>query len=69
MLVGLRRFAGRGPALLQSLPTLLSGAALLAALRLALGQAWWGWIAICLILALVAHLFDLAMRWPPGRLS
>ncbi len=68
-LIGLRRFAGRGPMLVQSLPNLLSGAALLVALRLALGQAWWGWTAICLALAFAAHLLDLVARWPRRRLS
>jgi len=38
---------------------LASGAALLAALRLALVDAWWGWIAAALLLALAFHLVAL----------
>jgi hypothetical protein len=33
------------------------------ALRGALVGAWWGWIAVGLLAALVAHLFDLQRRW------
>lgn len=44
-------------------PNLLSGASLLLALRFALVQAWWGWIAVCLSLALLTHLADLRQRW------
>lgn len=45
------------------LATLLAGLALLAALRLALGGADWRWLALALLAALIAHLFDLARRW------
>ncbi len=45
------------------LATLLAGAALLAALRLALAGAEWTWVALALLAALIAHLFDLARRW------
>lgn len=65
-LAAYRRLAGGGPPAARWLPNLLSGAALLLALRLALGQAWWGWLAACLLLALVAHLVDLAARWSEG---
>ena len=58
-----RRLTGRGPRTARWLPNLLSGAALLLALRLALGQAWWGWLAAALLLALIEHLVDLAGRW------
>ena len=44
-------------------PTLLSGAALLLALRGALVDAWWGWIAAALLLGLFAHVWDLAARF------
>ncbi len=41
---------------------LMPGIFLLLALRLALTGAWWGWIAVMLAAALVAHLGDLALR-------
>jgi hypothetical protein len=44
------------------LPTLLSGAALLLTLRLALSGARWEWLALSLLGALLAHLTDLAGR-------
>ena len=43
--------------------TLLAGFALLAALRLALAGAAWPWLALALLVALAAHLADLARRW------
>ena len=39
-----------------------AGACLLVALRLALGNAWWGWIAACLAASFAAHLIDLVGR-------
>jgi hypothetical protein len=36
---------------------------MLLALRLALTDAWWGWIALSLALSGVAHALDLAGRW------
>lgn len=45
------------------LATLLAGLALLAALRVALAGADWRWLALALLAALIAHLFDLARRW------
>jgi hypothetical protein len=56
------RRTGRGPALRALVPNLLAGAALLLAVRLALADAWWGWLAACLSAALVMHIADLAMR-------
>lgn len=62
-----RRRSGRGPAFRRLLPNLLSGAALLLAVRLALVQSQWTWVATALLLALVAHLADLRQRWrDPG---
>jgi hypothetical protein len=57
------RRTGRGlsPAGVCSL--LLPGVFLLVALRGALVGAAWGWIAACLLAALVAHLQDLDRRW------
>jgi hypothetical protein len=58
------RVTGRGPALVDVLPNLLSGALLLLAVRLALTQAHWGWLALVLLLSLLTHLLDLRRRWP-----
>jgi hypothetical protein len=54
---------GRGipPAALAT--TLASGGALMLAVRAALVGAWWGWVALCLLAALLAHLADLRGRW------
>jgi hypothetical protein len=57
------RRTGRGPKPAAFLGTLLSGACLLLALRGALAEAWWGWIALWLLAALVAHVSDLRRRW------
>lgn len=58
------RGTGRGPAPADFLVNLASGVCLMLALRCALVGAWWGWLALCLAAALVAHLTDLARRWP-----
>jgi hypothetical protein len=47
----------------EFLGNLLSGMCLLAALRVGLAGAWWGWIALALLAALVAHVADLGRRW------
>ena len=57
------RTTGRGPSVSMLVPNLVAGAALLFAVRLALTDAWWGWLAGALLLALLAHLLDLGMRW------
>jgi hypothetical protein len=64
-----RRLAQRGPSVMSLLPNLLSGAFLLIALRTALTHSWWGWIALCVLAALAAHLIDLNSRLAqaPGR--
>ena len=54
---------GRGVPLSQFGLNLVSGMALLLALREALVGASWPWICGCLGLALVAHVSDLARRW------
>jgi hypothetical protein len=46
------------------LPYLASGAALLLALRAALTDADWRWMALALLAAFVTHLIDLYQRWP-----
>ncbi len=54
---------GRGVAPAEFTRNLVSGMALLMALREALVGAWWGWVAACLLAALLAHLADLGRRW------
>ncbi len=58
-----RRWGRNGPDPIGLLPNILAGASLMLALRFALTSAWWGWIALCLILSLLAHLFDLKNHW------
>lgn len=56
---------GVAPAALAA--NLLAGAGLLGALRLALAAGGAvTWIPLCLLLALVGHVADLALRWQPG---
>lgn len=56
-----RRRTGRGPAAI--LANIAAGAMLLLGMRLALAGAWWGWVSLCLLLGLAAHLTDLRQRW------
>ena len=56
------RRTGRGIAPADLLPNLVSGTGLLLALRAALVNAPWPWIAASLLLGLVGHLADLARR-------
>ncbi len=60
-----RRGVGVAPA--DLLPMLMAGACLLLALRAALTQAPWPWIAGWVTLALFAHLGDLHRRWRLSR--
>ena len=60
----LRRRTGRGPALAEVLAIALPGAFLALALRAALTQAAWPWVALALVAAFLAHLTDLVRRWP-----
>lgn len=63
--LALWRGLGRpGPELGSVLPYLASGAALLLALRLALTGGAWQLMAIALLAAFAAHLYDLYRRWP-----
>lgn len=58
------RSTGLGPRPADLSANLLSGALLLLAVRLALAQVWWGYLAVVLLLSLGAHLLDLQRRWP-----
>jgi hypothetical protein len=63
VLIIVRKKAARG---LQPVPLMVSlaaGAALLLSLRAALVGQSWRTIAAWLILALIAHLLDLTLRW------
>jgi len=54
---------GRGPEPLGLVFNLAAGAALMLALRAALQEAGWTQVAAFLVLALIAHIADLARRW------
>lgn len=62
-LFALHRLTGRGLAPVDLLPNLGAGMLLLLAMRLATGGVWWGWVSLCLLGALVAHVGDLSRRW------
>ena len=64
LLVAYHRRTGRGPAPADLFGNLLSGVCLMLALRAALVDAWWGWVALWLLAAFGAHLSDLRRRWP-----
>lgn len=66
-LIAFHRLTGRGLPPADLLGFLLSGVCLLLALRAALADASWVWIAFWLTAALFAHLGDLARRWPRRR--
>lgn len=57
----------RGLKLSELLASLSAGAALLFALRAALAGARWQSVAVWLIAALAAHLWDLKLRWAAAR--
>lgn len=54
---------GRGLAPADLWPNLVSGLALMAALRAALTGAGWHWVALGLALSGLAHALDLRRRW------
>ena len=58
-----RRRTGRGVPLLGLLANLAAGAGLLMALRAALTHAGWEMTILWLLVALAAHVADLASRW------
>ena len=61
-----RRRTGTGIPTGALLINLASGFFLLCAVRAALADAWWGWIALCLAGSLLAHMADLRSRWRGG---
>jgi hypothetical protein len=66
VLILIHKSQQRGIAPLDLLVSLAAGCALLLALRGALTDSGWPVIAACLLLALIAHLFDLLRRWRPS---
>ncbi len=62
-LIAYHRATGRGVPGRLLVANLVSGGALLLALRLVLGGAWWGWLGLCLAVAGAAHVFDMRQRW------
>ncbi len=63
LLVGLYRWRARGIAPGVLLPNLASGMGLLLAMRLGVAGAWWPWISVSLLGALVAHVLELRRQW------
>ena len=58
-----RHRTGRGPLPSHLAGFLIAGVLLMLALRAALVDAGWGWIAAYLVAALIAHIVDLRQRW------
>jgi|GEM_PF-1023027 len=64
VLLALRRSTGRGVPIAGLIANLVAGAGLLLALRQTLGGEIGGiWLPAFLLLALVGHITDLALRW------
>ncbi len=63
VLMTYRFLTARGVPCVGVLTNLLAGACLLMAVRSALIQSPWAWIAVWLAAALIAHVADLAQRW------
>jgi hypothetical protein len=61
------RRTGRGLPPQDFLPALGAGLALMLAVRAALGDATWAWVAAALMAAGLAHLADMRRRWPRPR--
>lgn len=67
--IGWRMTTGRGPAIRPFLVNVCAGACLVLALRAALANADFIWIAACLAGSLLAHLADLRARWSEGPIN
>ncbi len=67
LVIIVRARTGRGPHPLDLCASLLAGGALLVALQFALrGQPWPG-VAVCLLVSLGGHAWDLQRRWRSNR--
>ena len=62
-LAALWAWGGRGVPPLALWANLAAGATMLLALRLALTGASWVWVWLSLLVALLAHVADLGVRW------
>jgi hypothetical protein len=62
-LILLRRKSGTGASISALATNMLAGAALLLSLRAALTGSRWQVVSMWLLLALLAHMADLKMRW------
>jgi hypothetical protein len=62
ILIGRYRLTSRGLSPGELIPSLIPGAFLLLAVRTALTESWWGWSALALAAAGVAHATDIALR-------
>jgi hypothetical protein len=63
VLLVVRRRTGRGIDAHAVLANVGAGLFLMLAVRAALVDAAWPWLAICLVAAGAAHVADLSMRW------
>jgi hypothetical protein len=63
LLLLIRRATGRGIAPLPLLTNVGAGGSLMLALRADLTGAGWVWVAGFLVIALIFHVSDLALRW------
>jgi hypothetical protein len=64
VLAAWHRRTGKGLSGRQLLPNLAAGMSLMLALRAALVDSGWMWVAAFLALSGVAHVADLIIRWP-----
>ena len=67
LLPALLRRLGSSLTLLDLLPNIVAGACLMLAVRLSLTQSAWFTIALALLLALAAHVFELTYRMKHRR--
>ena len=63
LLLVIRKRSGRGIAPIPLLTNIGAGGSLMLALRADLTGAGWTWVAAFLVLALLFHVSDLALRW------
>jgi len=58
-----RRFTGKGVAAKDFVANWVSGLCLMFALRSALADAWWVWVALWLLASGLIHASDVLSRW------